>query len=54
MTNLQLERIIEDIESNISIGRESLEDKEKGYPYVVAFYEATLKTIAFMLSQEIK
>ena len=54
MTKLQIERIIEDIESNIRIGREALEDKEKGYPYVAGFYEATLKTIAFMLSQEIK
>lgn len=54
MTNLQIERIIEDIESNIRIGREALKDKAKGYPYVAGFYEATLKTIAFMLSQEIK
>ena len=54
MTNLQLERIIEDIESNIRIGREALEDNEKGYPYVAGFYEATLKIIAFMLPQEIK
>ena len=54
MTNLQLERIIEDIKSNIRIGREALKDEYKGYPYVAGFYEATLKTIAFMLSQEIK
>ena len=54
MTNLQLKRLIEDIESNIRVGREALEDKEKGYPYVAGFYEATLKTLAFMLSQEIK
>jgi len=54
MTNLQLERLIEDIESNIRVGSEALEDPEKGYPYVAGFYEATLKTLAFMLSQEIK
>ena len=54
MTNLQLERIIEDIETNIGLGREALKDNEKGYPYVAGFYEATLKTVAFMLSQEIK
>ena len=54
MTNLQLERIIEDIENNIKQGNEALKDSEKGYPYVAGFYEATLKTVAFMLSQEIK
>jgi hypothetical protein len=54
MKQIKIKRIVEDIEKNLKIGEKSLEDKEKGYPYVAGFYEATLKTVSFMLSQEIK
>ena len=54
MKQIKIERILEDIEHNVNLGREALEDEDKGYPYVVQLYEATLKTVSFMLSQEIK
>ena len=54
MTDLQIQRIIEDIERTLKCGESALEDTEKGYPYVAGYYSSVLKTISFMLSQEIK
>ena len=49
MTDLQIQRIIEDIERTLKCGESALEDKEKG-----EHYSNVLKTISFMLSQELK
>jgi|LakMenEpi03Aug12_release.lakeMendotaPanAssembly.Ray.scaffolds.fasta_scaffold1559733_2 hypothetical protein len=54
MTTIQIERMIEDIDTVVKYGQQSLEDKEKGYPYVAGYYESVLKTLSFMLSQELK
>ena len=54
MTNLQIERMIEDIEESLKYGESALEDKEKGYAYVSGYYHSVLKTLSFMLSQELK
>lgn len=54
MTTTQIERMIEDIDITIKKGHQALEDKEKGYAYVAGYYESVLKTLSFMLSQELK
>ena len=54
MTDLQIQRIIEDIERTLKCGESALEDKEKGYAYVSGYYYSVLKTLSFMLSQELK
>ncbi len=46
--------MIEDIDKTINVGRSALKDKEKSYPYVAGYYESVLKTLSFMLSQELK
>ena len=54
MKQVQIERMIEDIEKSLKYGESALEDKEKGYAYVSGYYYSVLKTLSFMLSQELK
>ena len=54
MTQIQIERMIEDIENVLNYGRDSLSDSDKGYPYVAGYYESVLMTLSFMLSRELK
>lgn len=54
MKQVQIERMIEDIEKSLKYGESALEDKEKGYAYVSGYYHSVLKTLSFMLSQELK
>lgn len=54
MTQTQIERMIEDIDNVIKLGQSAIDNKDKGYPYVAGYYESVLKTLSFMLSQELK
>lgn len=54
MTNIQIERLVEDIENSLAKGKIALDDKELSYPYVAGYYESVLKTVYFMLKQELK
>lgn len=54
MTQIQIERLVEDIENAIVKGKKAMRDKDLSYPYVAGYYESVLETLCFMLKQELK
>jgi hypothetical protein len=53
MTNIQIQRMIEDIQDVLNKGQIALNDDDLGYPYVAGYYYSVLKTLLFMLKQEL-
>jgi hypothetical protein len=51
MKNIQMERIIEDIDSCLNEASLALEDEDKGYPYVAGYLSSVLKTLQFQIKQ---
>lgn len=51
MKNIQMERIIEDIDSCLNKASLALEDEDKGYPYVAGYLSSVLKTLRFQIKQ---
>lgn len=54
MTQTQIQCMIDDIEDALKKGEISLKKKGLGYPYVAGYYDSVLKTLSFMLKQELK
>ena len=53
MTDIQIERLVEDIQNALSKGELALKNDDLGYPYVAGYYGNILKTLMFMLKQEL-
>jgi hypothetical protein len=49
MKNIQMERIVEDIDKCLNEANWALSDKEKGYPYVCGYLTSVLKTLQFQI-----
>jgi hypothetical protein len=53
MTDIQIERIVEDIQDALNKGELALKNDDLGYPYVAGYYGSLLQTLMFMLKQEL-
>ena len=54
MKNIQMERLIDDIDRCLFEASLSLEDEDKGYPYVAGYLGSVLKTIQFQIKQTLE
>jgi len=54
MKTIQMQLIIEDIDSCLNTASLALEDEDKGYPYAYGYLNSVLKTIQFQIKQTMK
>ena len=49
MKNIQMERIVEDIDKCLNEANLALSDKERGYPYIAGYLSSVLRSLQFQI-----